>query len=359
MPGYIDAARQRFQANTSVMTENPFDDKAGCGDEHSAPASEMQKKRIQQIIGVLLYYARAVDPTLLVRINKIASTISSATIDTVEAAERVLRYAISNPDASCTYHKSKMVLIVYSDASYLTELESRSRCGGFFFLGDDQEDWKLNGPVMCNSRIIDVVVSSAAESEYAAAYMNAKEAASMRETLRALGYKQPATPIISDNSFICNLMSGEYKSKKIKAMDMRFEWLRERALTGQYIMKWNERALNIADYFTKDLSTDDYKRMRRFVMPDRNSRVTSLDIANASGGGQFGRGSRILDGSIVKDSWKEDCEREINVFELKGVCCSSDCANTATEHSIPTHTDSLFAGQRSEQTQSCSTPSSR
>ena len=49
-------------------------------------------------------------------------------------------------------------------------------------------------------------------------------------------------------------------------------------------------------------------------MPDRNSRVTSLDIANASGGGQFGRGSRILDGSVVKDSWKDDCDREINVL---------------------------------------------
>jgi hypothetical protein len=314
MPGYIDAAKQRFQVDTNPHTDNPYDDKAEADTEDSTLATEAQKKRVQQIIGVLLYYARAVDPTLLVRINKIASKISSATTNTMDAAERVLRYAISNPDASCTYHKSEMTLIVYSDASYLTEIESRSRCGGFFFLGNKGEDWKLNGPVMCNSRIIDVVVSSAAESEYAAAYMNAKEAASMRETLEALGYKQPATPIISDNSFICNLMSGEYKSKKIKAMDMRFEWLRERALRGQYIMKWNERALNIADYFTKDLSNDDYKRMRKFVMPDRNSRVTSLDIANASGGGQFGRGSKILDGSIVKNSWKEDCDREINVL---------------------------------------------
>jgi hypothetical protein len=49
---------------------------------------------------------------------------------------------------------------------------------------------------------------SAAESEYAAASMNAKEVAGMRETLEALGYKQPATPIISNNSFSCNLMSS-------------------------------------------------------------------------------------------------------------------------------------------------------
>jgi hypothetical protein len=97
--------------------------------------------------------------------------------------------------------------------------------------------------------------------------MNAKEAAIMRETLGALGYDQPATPIISDNSFVCNLMSGEYKSKKIKVMDMRFEWLRQRALRGQFLMKWNERALNIVDYFTKNLPTDNYRRMRKFVKP--------------------------------------------------------------------------------------------
>jgi hypothetical protein len=56
MSGYIDAARQRFQVDTDVHTENPFDDKAGTDDEDSSLATEAQKKRIH---GVLLYYARA------------------------------------------------------------------------------------------------------------------------------------------------------------------------------------------------------------------------------------------------------------------------------------------------------------
>jgi hypothetical protein len=32
--------------------------------------------------------------------------------------------------------------------------------------------------------------------------MNAKEATIMKETIEALGYEQPATPISSDNSFV-------------------------------------------------------------------------------------------------------------------------------------------------------------
>jgi hypothetical protein len=43
------------------------------------------------------------------------------------------------------------------------------------------------------------------------------------------------------------------------------------------------RALNIADYFTKDLSNDDYKRIRKFVMPDRSNRtLTTLTSKNSA-----------------------------------------------------------------------------
>ena len=348
MPGYVEAAKQRFEIYPDEVVENPFDESAAPDNEESTPATEQQRKRIQQIIGVLLYYSRAVDPTMLVRINKAASRISTATVDTMKAAERILRYVICNPDASITYHRSKMVLILYSDASYLTERGSRSRCGGFFFLGDNDSDWRLNGAVLCNSKIIDVVVSSAAESEYAAAYMNAKEAAYMRETLEALGFPQQQTPIISDNAFICKMMTGEFKSKKVKAMDMRFEWLRERASKGQYVLRWNERALNIADYFTKDLKTDEYKRTRKFVIPSRDVRVTSLDIASAMGGGQYGKGSRIQDGSIVDAPMGEREGSENDICELRGVCCSvgEDITYTSTKHSDTTHTDfPLFAGR--------------
>jgi hypothetical protein len=85
-----------------------------------------------------------------------------------------------------------------------------------------RSDDLLNGPILCCSSIIDVVVSSAAESEDAAAYPNAKDATHIRDMLESLGYPQGATRIISDNSFVCNLVNGECKAKESRSMDIRF-----------------------------------------------------------------------------------------------------------------------------------------
>ena len=53
---------------------------------------------VQQIIGKLLYYAIAVDPTMLVAIGAIASQQSKETQATRDATVWILNYAASHPD---------------------------------------------------------------------------------------------------------------------------------------------------------------------------------------------------------------------------------------------------------------------
>jgi hypothetical protein len=65
-------------------------------------------------------------------------------------------------------------------------------------------------------KLIDAVTSSAAQSELAAAFLNAREAVYLRNVLEAIGYPQQRTPIVTDNSFIFSVM------------DMRYHWLRDR-----------------------------------------------------------------------------------------------------------------------------------
>ena len=159
-----------------------------------------------------------------------------------------------------------MKLICYSDASYLTERESRSRAGGLMFLGEGDDETKLNGPITCISNIIDVVVSSAAESEYAAAFINAQEAAFIKTTLEALGYKQDPTVIVTDNAFVTSITNSECKQKKSRSMDMRYNWLRDRVNRGQFTIRWCPRERNIADFFTKDLPTNEFMKLRKVIM---------------------------------------------------------------------------------------------
>jgi hypothetical protein len=75
-----------------------------------------------------------------------------------------------------------MIIHVHSDASYLSEKEPKSRAGGFFYMGSSTNtDKKLTKHMM----------SSAAEAEIGAVFINVKEGAVLRTTLEELGHPQP------------------------------------------------------------------------------------------------------------------------------------------------------------------------
>ena len=83
-----------------------------------------------------------------------------------------------------------------------------------------------NGAILNISQIIKAVMSSAAEAELGALFINAKMAVSMQKTLEEMGHPQPQTPIQTDNSTAHALLTNKILPKALKAMDMRLHWLR-------------------------------------------------------------------------------------------------------------------------------------
>ncbi len=57
------------------------------------------KKRIQQVVGSFLYYARAVDPTILMALSDIATQQSAPTKNTKRWVNHFLDYMWMHPDA--------------------------------------------------------------------------------------------------------------------------------------------------------------------------------------------------------------------------------------------------------------------
>ena len=94
-------------------------------------------------------------------------------------------------------------------------------------------------------------MSSAVEAELGALFINAKMAVLMRNTLEELGHPQPRTPIQTDNKTTNDLLTNQIMPKALKAMDMRFHWLRCRDAQGQFRYYWRPGTQNLADYFTK------------------------------------------------------------------------------------------------------------
>ncbi len=108
-----------------------------------------------------------------------------------------------------------------------------------------------NGAVLNISQIIKAVMSSAAEAELGALFINAKMAVSMQRTLEELGHPQERMPIQTDNLTAHALLTNKILPKALKAMDMRFRWLRCCGAQDQYQFYWRPRTQNLADYWTK------------------------------------------------------------------------------------------------------------
>ena len=278
MPGYVAKALKQFSHPTPAKPQHsPYPSepiqygakKQYAKSESTAPSLNPKDKRyIQQICGKLLFLGRAVDSTLLCPISAIAAQSANPTEETLQRAKQLLDYIATQGDAALTYNKSNMILAVHSDASYLSEPNARSRAGGHFFLSNDDQSPNNNGAILNIAHIIKHVMTSATEAELAALYIMAKEAVYVRIILEAMGHKQPATPIQTDNAMAEAVINGKVQPKRTKAMDMRFHWLRDRECQQQFRIYWKPGKLNYADYWTKHHPAKHHQQVRReFITP--------------------------------------------------------------------------------------------
>eukprot|EP00978_Attheya_sp_CCMP212_P010326 scaffold24937_cov65-Attheya_sp.AAC.1 len=72
------------------------------------PAGE--QTALQEIVGTFLYYARAIDSTMLMALNSLASQQNKGTENTAKQITHFLNYCATHQDATLTFYKSDMVL---------------------------------------------------------------------------------------------------------------------------------------------------------------------------------------------------------------------------------------------------------
>jgi hypothetical protein len=222
--------------------------------DNSPLISEARISRIRAIVGVFQWYARGVDPTLLPSLSIIASRQHAATEEVDKMVSRLLAYVRRHPNAKIIYHASDMQVCAHSDASYLSESKSRSRAGGIAFFGYLADGKTPNGAIECVSTIIECVLASVGEAEYAALFKVAQVCENIRSICHDIGYPQNATPIVCDNTCAVGIANDTCKLKRLKAIDMRFHWVRDRVRMGHFIIAWKPGSDNLADFFTKPLA---------------------------------------------------------------------------------------------------------
>jgi hypothetical protein len=189
MPGYVRKALTRFQPPPPTKRQDqPYPHvkpnygahtQYAQGEDVSPALNKAGKKIIQEVCGVFLFLARAVDGELPLALSSLASQQANPTEKTMELCKKFLDFMATQEEAILTYPASKMVLAIHSDASYLSEPKARSRAGGHMFMADNEEIPFNNGAIFNISQIIRAVMSSAAEAELGALFINAKTAVSI------------------------------------------------------------------------------------------------------------------------------------------------------------------------------------
>ena len=116
----------------------------------------------------------------------------------------LLDYIHTYPSARMRFVAGTMQLLVDSDAAYLALPGAKSCFAGHFMLEARpnlyaEHDPHMNAPILVTCKTIKNVVCSAAEAECGGLFDNGQMTIIIRRTLEAMGHKQQATKIKTDN----------------------------------------------------------------------------------------------------------------------------------------------------------------
>ena len=89
--------------------------------DNSPTLNDKGIKRVQGIVGDLIYVRRAVNNKLLVSLSEIGAQQAAETEETAAAIEKLLDYVATYPDDGIIFRKSDMILATHTDACFLNE----------------------------------------------------------------------------------------------------------------------------------------------------------------------------------------------------------------------------------------------
>ena len=141
MPGYVHEALKRFNhKRLKKMQHQPYPHVPPyCGKKSNMLPLPTQgqswassNKNLSKVTGTFLYYARAVNGTMLTTLSALTTEQAKPAATMMQKNKQSPNYAASNSNVMLTYNASNMVLAVHHNASHLDEKQAQSRAGRHF-----------------------------------------------------------------------------------------------------------------------------------------------------------------------------------------------------------------------------------
>ena len=169
-------------------------------------------------------------PDLLAAIAIISSGMANPSENDMHALKHIEQYLLHTPDLSLTLGGDKHIcLFGFSDASYLTRGDSKSRLAFCLFLN------LTSGCIIAKSWKDNTVSHSSTEAEIKAIDALIREIVWMRGFLKELGYEQstPTTIYVDNESSSALSTSMNNCSSNVSHMIMRINYIQQEIMLAQ------------------------------------------------------------------------------------------------------------------------------
>lgn len=210
----------------------------------------------RKLVGSLIYLTLT-RPDISYAVGVMSRYMQNPKKPLLEAVRRILRYVKSTIDYGLLYKKGENCKLVgYCDADYAGDHDTRRSTTGYVFkLGSGTISW-------CSKRQPTVSLSTT-EAEYRAAAMAAQESTWLIQLMNNL--HQPVdyvVPLYCDNQSAICLAENPIFHARTKHVEVHYHFIREKVLREEIEMRQIKTDDQVADLFTKSLSTGKFEMFR-------------------------------------------------------------------------------------------------
>ncbi len=249
---YTQSILELFKMNDCNARSEPM--------QHT-PTTTTEPKRFSRpdlymsAVGKLLYLARGTRPDISFAVGVAGRHMIAPTEDNWNQVKAILRYI-----SGTTRHgiklgvNSKNPTLVFSDADWAGDTDTRRSTGGYWF--------NCFGPISWRSTRQQTVSLSSYEAEYIALSDAARQSLWLIQLLSELGITtSPMTMLVDNNAAIC-AANGTINTKRRKHVDIRYHFVNDLVEAGVLRVERCASQDNVADGFTKPLGKSLFQKFR-------------------------------------------------------------------------------------------------